>query len=135
MSKKSLFIFLNNLKIAGANNCSFITVKNSKYTLYLINLLYNEGYINGFFFKNKYTIIVFLKYFRGEFLLKNLKIYSTNNKPYFLKYKQLLRLYKGPLELNYFLLLNTSYGLLTFDEIFFNNYRIGGELLFSINLY
>lgn len=134
MSRKSLFIFLNTLKVAGLHNCSTVNVKSNKYINTLINLLYNEGYINGFFFKDKYTIVIYLKYYNGYFLLRNLKIYGSNVKPYYIKYKELLRMYKGPLEVNYFLLINTSYGLLTFEEIFLKNYHVGGEVIFSINL-
>lgn len=135
MSKKILFQILNNLKSAGINNCASIVVKKNKTSLFIITLLYNEGYLNGFYLKNTSQILVFLKYYNGNFLLKNLQIYNTGLKPIYLKYKQLLQLYNGPYENKYFLLLNTSYGLLTFEEIFLKNYHIGGELILSINLY
>jgi ribosomal protein S8 len=134
MSKKVLFQVLNSLKAAGINNCSSIIVKKNKTSLFIITLLYNEGYLNGFYLKNASQILVFLKYYNGNFLLKNLYVYNEKLKPVYIKYKQLLQLYHGPYENKYFLLLSTSYGLMTFEEIFANNYQIGGELLFSINL-
>jgi ribosomal protein S8 len=134
MSKKIIIQVLNNLKIAGINHCSSILVKKTKTSLYLITLLYNEGYLNGFYLKNSSKILVFLKYYNGNCLLKNLLIYGNSLKPKYMTYNQLLQLYKGPYEHKYFLLLNTSYGFLTFEEIFRKNYHIGGEILFSINL-
>src|SRR6185437_11417420 len=135
MSKKVIINILNNLKTAGINNCKSISVKKTKTSFALIMLLYNEGYLNGFYLTNSKNIIVFLRYLNGNFLLKNLKIYGSSVKSKFVTYSKLLQMYKGPYENNYLLVLNTSYGLLTFDEIFRKNYRIGGELIFSINLY
>ena len=59
-----IFTILNNLKTAGLNTCATIIVKKNKTSLFLLNLLYNEGYLNGFYLKNSYKIIVFLKYYK-----------------------------------------------------------------------
>ena len=133
MSSKNIFNLLIKLKNASKSNCAFLTVKYSSSSFPIINLLYKQGYISYFFFKNKYNIIISLKYFNGYSLLNNLQIYNNPIRPYYIKYRHILLFYNGLYKNHYFLLLSTSYGLLTLEEIIFNNYKIGGQVLFSIN--
>lgn len=135
MSKKILIQSLVKVKNAGISNCNFVEVKNIKLNRYIFDLLYREGFISGIIIKDRFKLIIILKYFNGYFLLKNLKIFSNLIKPYYLSYQKLLKIYRGNYKFNYFMLLNTSFGLVTIDEIFFRNLRIGGQVLFTIDLF
>jgi len=134
MSKKILIQSLIKVKNAGISNCNFVEVKNIKLNRDIFELLYKEGFISAVIVKNCFILIIVLKYYNGYFLLKNLKIFSNFIKPKYLSYDKLLKIYYGSYKMNYFMLLNTSYGLLTVQELFFRNYRIGGQVLFTIDL-
>src|SRR5688572_29673756 len=110
MTNKNIYIYLNLLKNASLNNCSTVQVKNTKHIFNITLLLYNEGFINGFYMKNNKYLVIFLKYYKGICLLKNLNLYGSFVNPYYISYIKLLRLKTGPIQNNYFILLNTSYG-------------------------
>jgi ribosomal protein S8 len=134
MSRKAIFEVLNRFKVGGIAKSSHVVVKNTKSVNCLLTILYAEGFISAFYLKNKYEIVVFLKYVNGLFLMKNMRVYSNNLKPAFFTYKKLCSVFRGPQRVHYFAVLSTSRGLLSLEEIFLSGVPIGGELLFTIDL-
>ena len=122
---------INNLSLALSiiynSSLSFKSnahVPTTKLNLSLINLLYKEGYIRGFFYNSK-KISVFLKY--TEYLkpvIKYIKIISTSGKRITISNKTLSKIQKN----SGTLLLSTSKGLMTSKKAK-EAYSIGGEVL------
>ena len=104
-----------------------VHIPNTIMNLKLIYLLYQEGYILGFFY-NKKRITVFLKYTESfKPVIKNIKKISSSGKRIFISYKTLLKL-----QINSgLLLLNTTKGLITSKKAK-DAFQIGGEVVCKI---
>jgi ribosomal protein S8 len=97
----------------------------------VLEKFYKDGLIHGYTIHPGLRLKISLKYNRfGVGLLRNLKKISNSSNRVYLSYSQLSRFYKQ----NAYVLISTSYGLLTLKDIRFKNLRIGGELvgIFSV---
>jgi small subunit ribosomal protein S8 len=107
---------VNNLSLAFSiilnGSLSFksnVHVPTSKLNLNLINLLYKEGFIRGFFYNSK-RINVLLKYTEDlKPVIKNIKIISTSGRRIIISKKTLSKFHKNAGTL----ILSTPKGLMT----------------------
>lgn len=103
----------------------------SKTCFNILNVLYKEGFINGFFYKNtpsnEKKFVVLLKYNRsGQSVIKNIKQISRPGKRIYTNIKVLWKVKNG---FGVFIL-STPKGIMTdFDARLLN---LGGEVLLSI---
>lgn len=106
-----------------------VKVPLNKFYCIILNLLYKEGYINGFFLDiPHYKIIIFLKYFVNKPLLGNVNKISI---PSYRNYKSYVKI-KKMLNSGENLVLSSSHGLLITKQLFF--FKMGGEVLFIISI-
>ena len=91
-----------------------ILVKKSKFILEIINILYKEGYINGYSFFNQYYLKVYLKYFEGYNVINNIFLISKPGRRIYKKYKDIFYFSKRGI----FLIISTSDGLITNKELY-----------------
>ena len=100
----------------------------------ILRKLISEGVLRGFSvdLENSKILRVHLKYDENFFpVIKDLKIISTAGKRVFFKYKEILEVHaRGEIYL-----ISTSKGLFTVDEIVYNNFQIGGEVILRIYYY
>lgn len=100
----------------------------SKLCFDVLNILYKEGFINGFFCDGAKKVVILLKYNRtGQNAIKNLTQISKPGKRIFTNIKILWKVKHG----FGFFILSTSKGIMTdFDARILN---LGGEILLSIS--
>jgi small subunit ribosomal protein S8 len=109
-----------------------VVLTKSKLCVKLLEILRNEGYIKGFKIE-KYSIVVMLKYFKDESVIKDIISYSHLSTKSTVSFEQLKQLCNNTdkrtngLTLN---ILSTSLGILS-DYNCLNN-QIGGKLLLII---
>ena len=103
-----------------------IIVKNSTFCVKVLELLYLNGFINGFNVIGN-NIFVKLKYYQNNHIFKNLTIIS---KPGIRKYHTVKDLKRKYYYTN-FVLVSTNLGLMVHKESISKN--IGGEVLFSLS--
>ena len=117
--------FLLTLKTCSISKKESILINYHTKNYDLIYILYQEGLIQSFQFKNlNKKILVYLRYYYNKILLDSLTIIS---KPSLNKYLKLKNLYKLNFKKNLFIL-STSQGLKTLLDCKIN--RLGGKLLF-----
>jgi small subunit ribosomal protein S8 len=107
----------------------FIVLNKSNLCISVLKILRNEGYIRGFKVADN-SIIVMLKYFQNNSVIKNITFYSPlnpKNNISFLQLKQLDKKRTNGLILN---ILSTSSGILS-DYSCLDN-KLGGKLLLMI---
>lgn len=103
-----------------------VLVVKSKFTFSLLLLLYRKGFIEGFELLNNFQYRVFLKYWQGKSLIKDLYVVSKPSKRVYLDVVAIRqRLMSGRLSI-----FSTSHGFLTSIECLYLN--VGGEILFEI---
>ena len=131
MVNKLVYKNLITLRNASMGKKIFVDVYYNNLFIFFLNFFYRKGYILGYVYNNYKKVRVFLKYYKDKGLLQGL-VFSVN-KPVF-SYKALKYIryhYKYEKHLYMF---STIKGFLTLDEIFLNNYTIGGVLYFCIIL-
>jgi len=102
-----------------------VRVKNCKFFISILSILYNNGYIRFFTVsKDSLFINIFLKYKNMESVIQDIYIYSKPSNRFYISHKKLKELCK---EKNMFGIISTSSGLLSIDSCLF--YKKGGELL------
>ena len=117
--------FLLTLKTCSLSRKESIVINYNKSNYDLIYLLYKEGLIQSFDFKNfDKKIFIHLRYYYNNALLDSIKIVS---KPSLNKYLKLKDLYKLNFKKKIFVL-STSKGLKTLLDCKISN--LGGKLLF-----
>jgi len=103
-----------------------IFVLYSKQNISVLNLLYKEGFINGFFLTTQGTIYVKLKYYRNDFLFKGYKIISTpGRRVYYNVFDLQSKFYNKA-----FVIVSTIEGLMLHKYAILKN--LGGEVLFEL---
>lgn len=130
---------LNDLLIRIQNGIqlrrNFVIVIRSKLCLEVLKLLYKEGYINGFaVFDNDHNkLIVFLKYYENNPIVKKFKIISKPSKRFFLSNRKIINFLANQ---GLFIISTSDYGLVTSDFLFKNKLFLkkkpGGEILFKV---
>lgn len=125
---------LSNIQTGITVRHQIIHARRTRINLEVLNLLYSEGFINGFSISDKKpsSISVFLKYKNGMPVIKRLKIISIPSKRVFVNYDTILKdlVFSGV-----FVLSTSRYGLVTSDSFIKNpdNFvKTGGEVLFQI---
>jgi len=107
---------------------NLIKLKSNLFFINILILLYNEGYINGFFVENQ-TVTIFLKYYYNKPLLISFKNISKTSHRQYYQIKKINKIFKNGLSDT--LIISSNQGLLTSKESIFNS--IGGELLCIIS--
>jgi ribosomal protein S8 len=102
--------------------------------LEVLNLLYSEGFINGFSISETkpHNICVFLKYLDEKPVLQRFRIISTSSKRVYVSYETIV---KQLVNNGLFVVSTNKYGLTLTDDYLRHSdvlMRIGGELLFQI---
>ena len=122
---KNAIIDLKNGQISKRN---FIFQPNTKVTIALLNILWNEGFILGYkvYHLNSKFLKVFLKYRKNRPAINSIRLISKPGRRIYHTISQLWKL-NSKKEL---LILSTSKGLMTIDEC--KKICIGGQLLFII---
>jgi small subunit ribosomal protein S8 len=70
----------------------FVFLPNNKLCVQILAIMYKEGYIKHYSFKNENTLQVWLKYFNSNSIIKNISFFSTGKKSTFLSLSQLWKL-------------------------------------------
>lgn len=105
-----------------------VVVQNTKFVLETLRISENLGYIRGFVIKDKYQIIVLLKYSGKISAIKNINTVSTPGRRVYLKQKQIYFKLKKKDSGHY--IISTSRGLMA-DE-FALSACVGGEVVLKI---
>lgn len=125
---KNLIHFLIKLKNASLSQKEIVKIESSKICIALLEVLYNEGYIQSFQLKkeknNKIFIVITLRYFYNKPILRNLHIIS---KPSSIKYMKLSDICKMA-DKRFVFFFSTSKGFMT--SLNCKKNKIGGKLLF-----
>lgn len=121
--------FLIRIQNAQNTNKIFCEIPYSKLLFGIINILYKEGYINGFFI-NKQKIHVFLKYkSNGTPAIKKLIQKSKTGRPEYLTTKKLRTFDKNNQNIGV-LIISSSKGIISQTDALSKN--IGGKVLCQI---
>jgi small subunit ribosomal protein S8 len=127
MAKDNLSLMLSSIKNGSTSFKSSIHVPTTKINGQLLNLLYNQGYIRGFFINSKRTQVLLKFTEELKPVIKNIKIISTPGRPVIVSHKTLSKL---PQNCGSFIL-HTNKGLLTLVEAL-HKYKIGGKVICKI---
>lgn len=106
-----------------------VKVRKSKFMVEILNLMYLEGYINGYSLDGTNLVKVYLKYSEGFSVIKKIKIESKPGCRVYRNYKYLWKLFTKDHKI---VVCSTTMGILTNKEIFAKRLNIGGEILFEI---
>ncbi len=121
--------FLIQIKNAQKVNKTLCILPKSKIVLGTLNILYNEGFINGYALNNK-NITVFLKYkLNAEPAIQQINILTKPGVPKYISVRKLQFLKRNNKNLG-ILILSTSQGILSQKEALLSNN--GGHLLCQI---
>jgi ribosomal protein S8 len=131
---KLLHNLLSNIQTGLIIRRKEIDVPRTLLNLEVLNLLYTEGFINGFSIStNKPNCFkVFLKYVNEKSVIKQLKIVSTASRRVYVTHKKLRTdlVFKG-----LFVISSSENGLVLSDNVMKNSEitnKAGGEVLFQI---
>jgi len=129
-------ILCNNYSIIlnGINKkFSSVFVYKSNLTLSFLDVLIREGIIRSYNIHLNGTgnIEVFLKYYKGLCVLNNIRAISTSSQSVSYTILDLYRWKNSYSPLNSFLVLNTSKGMFSSNELPY--YKVGGQILCIIN--
>lgn len=118
--------FLSNLKNHYISKKIILKERKTKQIVKLLNLLIEEGLINGFYYDNNNYIMVLLKYNKNNSAITHIKQISKPGKRVYVKNKWLYKNTK-----NGVFILSTQKGFLTHKHAQQSN--LGGELICKIN--
>lgn len=124
--KKSLYNLLTEIKNAQLNKTVFIIYKKTNHCKFMLNILWENGFILGYSLINSNEYKVFLKYYNNKPSVNSIRKLFSNQKR-FLCLKQLWKIKTR----NVILIITTNKGIKVLFECMKLN--IGGEVLFLIN--
>jgi ribosomal protein S8 len=127
-------ILCNNYSIIlnGINKkFSSVFVYKSNLTLSFLDVLIREGIIRSYNISGNGNIEVFLKYYKGLSVLNNIRAISTSGQSVSYSILDMYRWKNSYSPLNSFLILNTSKGIFSSNELPY--YKVGGQVLCIIN--
>jgi ribosomal protein S8 len=110
---------------------SSIFVYKSNLTLSFLDVLSREGVIRSYNIGSNGKVEVFLKYYKGVPVLKNINAISTSSQLVSYTISDIYRWKKSYSSSNSFLILNTSKKMFSSNELY--EYKIGGQVLCIIN--
>lgn len=119
-----MLIRINNGYNAKLN---IVHVLYSKICLQILELLYIEGFINGYYLTKDGTIVVKLKYHLNQNIFKGYKRISKPSRRIYLSAHELKKVYYN----KPCVIISTTQGLLSHRNAILKN--IGGEVLFALN--
>ena len=128
MLNHSISNLFNIIKTKKQNNIQVFNVHYSKKNLDFITVLFKEGYIRGYFIKNKdkiKNIVVLLKLDNDFFFDLNKDKYKKNKN--FIKHRDLMKQYTG-FSLN---IVSSTKGIMTNVDAL--KFGLGGIILININ--
>ena len=128
---KILSINLSILKNGLNKKFSSVFIHKSNLTLSFLNVLYKEGVIRSYNILSENQIEVFLKYYKGVSILKNINLISTSSRFIYYSIEDISYWKNKYSPSNSFLILNTSQKVFSSNEL--NKYKIGGQVLCIIN--
>lgn len=124
----NLIDLIGRIKNAISRGKLEVEVKNSKFIRLVLDCLIKEGYIRGYYKKER-ELIVLLKYKEQKSVIEKLKIISKPSKKVYYSYKQLKKSYwKGE---NY--IVSSSKGIFMNKECIYKEQGEGGIVLIEIN--
>lgn len=118
--------FLSNLKNHYISKKTILKERKTKQIVQILNLLIEEGLINGFYYENNDYIVVLLKYNNNKGVINHIKQISKPGKRVYVKNKWIYKNNKTDL-----FILSTPKGFLTHNQA--KQYNLGGELICKIN--
>jgi small subunit ribosomal protein S8 len=118
--------FLSNLKNHYISKKTILKERKTKQIIQLLNLLTNEGLINGFYYDIDNYIIVLLKYSNDKSVINHIKQISKPGKRVYVKNRWIYKNTKTGIYI-----LSTQKGFLTQDQA--KKHNLGGELICKIN--
>jgi len=110
---------------------SSIFVYKSNLTLSFLDVLSREGVIRSYNIGSNGKVEVFLKYYKGLPVLKNINAISTSSQLVSYTISDIYCWKKSYSSSNSFLILNTSKKMFSSNELY--EYKIGGQVLCIIN--
>lgn len=125
---------LSNIQSGVVVRHHVVNVKRTKLNLEVLNLLYNEGFLNGFSISaNKSdSLSVFLKYYDNKPVLKKLRIISVPSRRVYVNYNTIVRTLTRS---GIFVISTSKLGLICTEDYLKKDEKLlnlGGELLFQI---
>jgi small subunit ribosomal protein S8 len=114
----------SNLKNSAQSGKPAAIIRTSKYIVKVLDILYLNGFIEGYKFLDDFHIQVFITYMpNGLPLVNSLQLVSKPSRRCFVTYKQLMYRFFGK-----FIIISTSQGLMTGHDAI--RRKLGGELIF-----
>jgi ribosomal protein S8 len=125
---KKLPTLLAKIKVGIFSRLKVLRIKYSKPWVEVLNLLYNQGYIQNYYVslsENKFY--VFFRYFEGRCTIQTLQVLSRSSQPLYIKKKELWKFSRNSGSL----VISTKQGLLTHEDCL--KLGLGGKLLFYVS--
>lgn len=122
--------FVSRMRLGSRSHYQSIKVRRNNLSFALLQLLYSNGVIRGFFCE-RLTIKVFLKYVCGQPALRKIRLVTRPSARAYWSLKQLSRRYNAH-SFSGFYVISTDKGLRTSHECMFH--RLSGEVLLQISV-
>jgi small subunit ribosomal protein S8 len=122
---------ISKLNIASKNRIVSIKVKNTKFCLNVLNILYKNGVIRNYYINEKF-INIFLKYYQNRSVFYNIEVISRPGRRVFFSLNNLSLKYSFN-NFSGFFIISTSKGIFTSNDCLLG-YGISGEILLKINI-
>lgn len=130
MVNKLVYKNLVNLRNASRAKRKFVDLDYNNLFIFCLDFFYKRSLIIGYLFNDLKKVRIFLLYYKDKGLLDGLLVCDLLKKNFSFKALKYLR-YSFYYE-NFLYFFSTSYGFLTLNDIFLNNYHVGGILYFYI---
>lgn len=118
---------ISRLRTGSNNHLKTIKVLNTKISVKIIDLIYQNGFINGYKIEFNF-ILVYLKYYNNQPVLGNLKIINTPGRKIYWSLNK-LSLKHNIKAFNGIYIISTSKGILTHNSCLLNKSTSGKILL------
>jgi len=122
---------VSRLNVAASKRLENVKVKQTDLTLRVLFLLYSNGVIRGFSVRSDF-VLVFLKYFLGDSLFKNITIISRPGCRVFWNLRKLSLIYSFR-SFSGFYIISSPKGLITSNDSLLG-LRLSGEVLLKVSL-
>jgi len=129
MSNYIIGDLISRLRVALNGHLSRIKVLNSKISLNILAIFYENGLICGYQIENQF-IMVYLKYYKNLPVFLNIKLISTPGKKVYWSLDQ-LTLKQNKRNFNGFYIISTSKGLITSNSCILGK-NICGKILLKV---
>jgi ribosomal protein S8 len=126
----SLANFVSSLKSAVIARKSYVVIPFTKFNYEILKLLQNKGFISSFSEINFKKLIVFLKFSKYTYFLRDIRLVSKPSKLVYANYIRLNYKFKQ----NTFLLVSNANGLCFINLSLYTHSKIGGKVLMIIKI-